>query len=154
MLQNFYPQLLAIHNLLRWAVLAAAVAAIFVAISGWSGTRPAAGLLRPMSVIFIIVVDLQFLIGVLLYFFASPITRAALSNMSAAMKQQEPRFFSVEHTLLMFLALLCAHVGAALSRKARTEMAKHRGAAIAFAISLLLMLAGIPWWRPLLRLGS
>jgi hypothetical protein len=28
---------------------------------------------------------------------------------------------------------------------------KFRGAAIAYSISLVLMLAGIPWWRPLLR---
>jgi len=58
------------------------------------------------------------------------------------------------HTMLMFLAVICAHFGGALSRKGRTDLMRYRGAAIAYTISLLLMLSGIPWWRPLLRLGS
>jgi hypothetical protein len=64
------------------------------------------------------------------------------------------RDFVVLHTVLMFLAIICAHVGGALSRKGRPNLMKYRGAAIAYTISLLLMLSGIPWWRPLLRLGS
>jgi hypothetical protein len=154
MLQNLYPSLLAAHNTLRWFVLLAALAAILVAASGWSGTKPAGTNLRRFSLIFVIAIDLEFLIGLLLYFFASPITRAALANMGQAMKQHEPRFFTVEHTALMLLAVICAHVGGALSRKARTDLAKYRGSAIAYTISLLLMLYGIPWWRPLLRLGA
>ena len=151
MLQNIYPHLLAFHGLLRWVVLAAALAAIFVAFSGWSGTKPAGTNLRRLSVIFVIAIDLDFFAGLLLYFGASPVTRAALANLGEAMKQQESRFFTVEHTLLMFLAVVCAHVGAALSRKGRTDLMKYRGAAIAFTLSLLLLLSGIPWWRPLLR---
>ena len=151
MLQNIYPHLLAFHGLLRWVVLAAALAAIFVAFSGWSGTKPAGTNLRRLSVIFVIAIDLDFFSGLLLYFGASPVTRAALANLGEAMKQQESRFFTVEHTLLMFLAVVCAHVGAALARKGRTDLMKYRGAAIAYTVSLLLMLGGIPWWRPLLR---
>ena len=154
MLQNYFLHLLSFHNLLRWVVLAAALMAIVVAMSGWSGAKPAGATLRRYTIIFVIAMDLEFLVGLLLYFGASPITRAALTNMSAAMKQQEPRFFTVEHTLLMFLAVVCAHVGGALSRKGRTDRAKYRGAAIAFIISLLLILGGIPWWRPLLRFGA
>jgi hypothetical protein len=58
----------------------------------------------------------------------------------------------VEHSFVMLLAVVCAHVGGILSRKGKTEMAKYRGAAVAFIISLLLILGGIPWWRPLFRL--
>jgi hypothetical protein len=153
-LQNYFLQLLSVHNLLRWVVLAAAFVAVLVAMSGWSGAKPAGASLRRFTLIFVIAIDLEFLVGLLLYLGASPITRTALTNMSAAMKQAEPRFFTVEHTLLMFLAIVCAHVGGALSRKGRTDRAKYRGAAVAFTISLLLILSGIPWWRPLLRLGA
>ncbi len=154
MLQNLYPQLLALHGGLRWVALAAALAAILVALSGWSGAKPAGKNLRLASVIFVIAMDIQLLLGLVLFFGASPITRAAMSDFGAAMKEHESRFFTVEHTLLMLLAVICAHVGAALSRKGRTDLAKYRGAAIAYIFSLLLMLAGIPWWRPLLRLGA
>ena len=154
MLQNSYPHLLAFHGLLRWVLLAAAIAAIFVAISGWKATKPAGGLLLRFGIIFVATMDLEFLLGLLLYFGASPLTKMAFQNMAAAMKDHELRFFSVEHTTYMFVALILAHVGAALSRKGKTDLAKYRGAAICYSLSLLLILAGIPWWRPLLRLGS
>jgi heme A synthase len=150
-MENLYPQLLAVHGWMRWIVLLAAITAILVAVSGWSGTKPAGTNLRRWSVIFVAAIDLNFLLGLILYFGASPITRAALHNFGEAMKQAEPRFFAVEHTTLMFLAVVCAHVGGALSRKGRTDAKKYRGAAIAFTLSLLLMLGGIPWWRPLFR---
>lgn len=152
MLQNIYLPLLTLHNAVRWLALAAALVAIFVAFSGWSGNKPACPNLRRSSVLFVVVMDIEFLIGLVLYFGASPITRAALANFGEAMKHHESRFFATEHSVLMFLAVICAHLGAALARKGRTELRKYRGAAIAFSISLLLILAGIPWWRPLLRL--
>ena len=151
-MQNLYPYLLAWHGLFRWVVLATALVAIFVAFSGWSAAQPASANLRRYSLFFVIAMDIEFLLGLLLYFGASPITRAALADFGAAMKQQEPRFFAVEHTTLMLLAVVCAHIGGALSRKGRTESMKYRGAAMAFTLSLLLMLAGIPWWRPFFRL--
>jgi hypothetical protein len=150
-MQNLYPHLLAFHSLFRWIVLAAALAAILVAFSGWSGAKPAGPNLRKFSVIFVIAMDIELLLGLLLFFGASPVTRAALANLAQAMKQQEPRFFTVEHTMLMLLAVVCAHVGGALSRKGRTDRMKYRGAAVAYTLSLLLMLGGIPWWRPLFR---
>jgi len=154
MLQNLYPHLLAFHGLLRWVVLAAAVAAIFVASSGWNGTKPAGAMLLRFSIIFVAAMDLEFLLGLLLYFGASPVTRMAFQNMAVAMKDHEMRFFTIEHTTYMFLALVLAHVGGVLSRKAKTDLAKYRGAAICYGLSFLLMLAGIPWWRPFLRIGS
>jgi hypothetical protein len=150
MLADIYPQLLAFHGLLRWFVLAAALAALAVAFAGWSGNKPT-GKLRLFTVIFVIGMDLEFLVGLILFVWLSPVTHAAFADFADAMKNKEPRFFTVEHTTMMFLALICAHVGAALSRKARTDRLKFRGAAVAYGISLVLMLAGIPWWRPLLR---
>jgi hypothetical protein len=154
MLQSIYPHLLAFHGLLRWIVLAAALAAILTAASGWSGTKPASPSLRRFSLIFVASMDLNFLLGLILYFGASPVTKMAFQNMAAAMKDHELRFFSVEHTTYMFLAVVLAHVGGALARKGKTDLKKYRGATMAFLFSLLLILAGIPWWRPLLRIGS
>ncbi len=150
MIANLYPQLLALHGWLRWLVLAAALVAIFLAFAGWGGDKPI-GRLRLFTVIFVIAIDLEFLIGLILFVWLSPATHTAFADFGAAMKYKEPRFFTVEHTTMMLLAVICAHVGAALSRKGRTERMKFRGAAVAYAISLVLMLAGIPWWRPLLR---
>jgi hypothetical protein len=129
MLQNLYPHLLGFHGLFRWVVLVAAVVAIFVAFSGWSGTKPPSANLRRFSVLFVIAMDIELLVGLLLYLGASSTLRAALAS----------------HTVLMILAVMCAHVGGALSRKGRTDQMKYRGAALAYTISLLVMLVGIPW---------
>jgi hypothetical protein len=133
MLQDLYPHLLGFHSLFRWVVLAVAIGAIFVAFSGWSGTNPPSTNFRRFSVIFAIVMDIEFIGGLLLYFGASPNLRSTFAA----------------HSALMFLAVICAHVGGACSRRARTDLMKYRGAALAYTISLLVMLAGIPW-RPLL----
>ena len=149
-----YPQLLAFHGALRWIVLVAAIVALIVSASGWSGTKPATPLLSRCGTVFVAGMDVQFLLGLILYFFASPLTRVAFENMSVAMKDHELRFFTVEHTTYMVIAVILAHVGAARARRAKTDLSKYRTAAICYGLSLLLILAGIPWWRPLLRLGS
>jgi FtsH-binding integral membrane protein len=137
MLQNLYPHLLSFHGLFRWVVLAAALAAIFVASSGWSGTKPASTNLLRFSIIFVVAMDIEFITGLLLYFGTTPGARAAVAS----------------HAVLMFLAVICAHAGAALSRKGSTDLMKYRGVVIACTISLLLMLSNIPW-RSLFNLGS
>jgi hypothetical protein len=80
MLQNLYPHLIAFHSILRWIVLLAAVVAIFSALSGWSAQQPAISTLMRASILFVIVIDIEFLTGLVLYFGASPITREALAN--------------------------------------------------------------------------
>jgi len=149
-----YSNLLALHGALRWVALAAGVMALVTAASGWSGTKPADGRLRRWSLLFVIGMDLQLLVGLVLYFAVSPLVKMAFQNMAVAMKDHELRFFTVEHTTYMILAVVLTHLGAVLSRKGKTDRAKYRSAAICYAISLLLILAGIPWWRPLLRLGG
>jgi hypothetical protein len=146
-----YGQLLVAHNLVRWLVLIAGIVAVGSAIGGWNGNKPMTAGVRRCGALFVATLDLQFLIGLILYFVASPIPKAAFQNMAAAMKDHELRFFTVEHTTYMLIAIVAAHVGSALSRKGRTDARKYRGAVIGFGISLLVILAGIPWWRPFLR---
>ncbi len=134
---------------MRWLALAAGLAALLVTVSNWSGTKPLNPAQRRFSLIFVIVMDLQLLLGLILFLGLSPVTKSAFQDMAAAMKTHELRFFTVEHTTYMLIAVALAHVGGILGRKSR-----FRGAAIAYLVSVLLMLAGIPWWRPLLRFGG
>src|SRR5437763_16880472 len=116
-MQSAYPYLLSFHNFLRWIVLAAGLAATIIAASGWSGTKTTNVPLRRFSVIFVASMDLQFLLGLVLYFFASPIVHPALQNMSAAIKLHELRLFAADHTTAMFIAILLAHSVGAVARK-------------------------------------
>jgi hypothetical protein len=149
-----YPYLLIFHNWIRWIALIAGLLAFAAAARGWSARRPGDSPLSRWSIVFVAAMDLQFLIGLILYLGVSPLTRAAFSNMAAAMKDHEQRFFVAEHTTYMIIAVLLAHVGGMFLRKARNDPGKYRAATLAFAASLLLMAVGIPWWRPLLRMMS
>ena len=68
----------------------------------------------------------QFVIGLALYLFISPITTAAFGNFGAAMKDRTMRFWAVEHIFAMFVALALAHIGNARARKGATDEAKHK----------------------------
>lgn len=128
MLQNLNPHLQVFHGLFRWILLAVAVSAISVAFSGWRATKPPSPNLFRLGLIFVLAMDLELISGLLLYFGASPNLRSAF----------------IAHGVLMFFAVLSAHIGGALTRNAPSDLMKHRGPAVAWAIALLLMLAGIP----------
>jgi hypothetical protein len=77
--------------------------------------------------------------------------RAALANPSAAMSMNDLRFFPLEHIPFMLAAVVLAHVGSSLARKAKDAAGQHRRAALGYGLSLLVIVLAIPWWRPLLR---
>jgi hypothetical protein len=104
--------------------------------------------------LFVLSVDLQLVLGLILYIGLSPFTQAAFHDFGGAMKDRQLRFFSVEHTTYMVVAVVLAHVARIFERKAAMNSRKWRPVAISYCLSLLLIVAGIPWWRPLLRFGE
>lgn len=133
------------HSWLRWLVLLAMLMAVARAAGGVSTRRPwtpvddRAGMLTTVSL------DLQLLIGIVLYGFLSPVTTSAFVDMAAAMRAAPIRFFTVEHPVGMIVAIALAHVGRVRVRKAATSEAKHKTALIFFGLALLVLLLSIPW---------
>jgi hypothetical protein len=145
-----YPIILAIHNIVRWVVLLLGVLAAGRALMGWFGKRAWTETDRMTGSFFGIAIDIQFLLGLLLYFFLSPITTAALRDFGAAMSNPAMRFFALEHVLYMVVAIVLAHMGSALARRAASDQIKFRTASIFFSLSVVAILLGMPWMRPLL----
>jgi uncharacterized membrane protein YozB (DUF420 family) len=145
-----YTFILAVHNILRWIVLILAVLALVRAYSGWFGRREWTDTDRKVGSFFGVSLDVQLLLGLILYFALSPITRGAFQDFGAAMANDAARFFALEHVLYMVLAVVFAHVGSVFSRRATEDVNKHRRAAIWFTLAVLVILIGIPWFRPLL----
>ncbi|HEU4566342.1 MAG TPA: hypothetical protein VFS05_16885 [Gemmatimonadaceae bacterium] len=146
-----YNVFLITHSLFRWAVLLTGVIAVARALAGWLRDRPFAPADDSAGRFYVIAMDIQLVVGLVLYAVLSPITRQAFADMGAAMRDAHTRSIVAEHAVLMVVAVVLAHVGRATSRRAATDLAKHRRAAIWYGLSLLAVLAGIPWWRPLLR---
>lgn len=140
-----YPLVLSLHNIIRWVALVLGILAAVRAFLGWFGKREWTAGDRKAGMNFTITMDLQLLLGLLLYFFLSPTTRSALQDFGAAMQVGDLRFAALEHPLYMLLAVIFAHIGSALSRKAEQSSAKFRSAAIWFGLSVLLIILGMPW---------
>jgi uncharacterized membrane protein len=141
---------LGIHNIVRWVALILGIVAFGRALAGWLGRREWTKDDRRWGMLFTTAMDIQLLLGVILYFFLSPITRQALSNFGQAMSVPDLRFFGLEHALYMVVAVIAAHVGSALSRRGDDSKRRFRIAALLYGLAVILMVAGIPWSRPLL----
>lgn len=151
-----YEPALVVHNILRWTAVLAVAYAFLRAAGGWMSGRVRDAGDKRSELLATIAVDVQIVVGLLLYFVWSPNVKSAHQDMGAAMKDPVLRFWAVEHLTIMLIAIVLVHAGKILSRKARSENAKHRRAAIAFGIALALILYGMPWPggvlnRPLLR---
>jgi hypothetical protein len=95
---------------------------------------------------------LQLLLGLLLYFGLSPWTQRAAADRTAAWHDPTLRFWSITHISLMVTAIVVAQVGQSIARRAVTDAARHRWAALSFSVALGLILLGIPFAsRPWLR---
>jgi hypothetical protein len=149
-----YSSVLLLHSWLRWLAVIAGLGATVAAIGkGSSALRRA----ERWGLIFMIALDVQVLLGLLLYGTLSPFTEQAMSDFGAAMRSPILRFWAVEHFMLMLSAAVLVHVGRVLARKTANADQKRKRLLICFALALLVMLAGIPWpgmatGRPLIRL--
>jgi len=144
-----YTTFLVIHSILRWLVLLAIVVAAGKALMGWFGKHTWGKLDDRLGLIVTGLMDVQFLVGLILYIFLSPLTATAFQNFGVAMQDTVLRFFAVEHISVMLAAVVLAHVGRSLSKRAAADAAKFQRAGIFFALSLVAILVGIPWFRSL-----
>lgn len=144
-----------IHSLLRWGVLIVGLLAVFQGINGVISKRNFNGTDNKMGLFFMIFCDIQLLIGLVLYFGNSWFAQLKDSG-AAVMKNPALRFFTVEHILMMIIAWILVHVGRVAVKRASLQK-KHRNMLIFYGISLLIILASIPWpfreaiARPLFR---
>ena len=148
-----YTLVLLLHSWLRWVALVAGVGAAAATVTDRTGTVRADwwGLVLMMAL------DIQMLLGLLLYLVLSPFTIEAMRDFGAAMKNPALRFFAVEHVSLMFVAVIFVHVGRVLARKASTPDARRLRLLLCFGLATLLMVLAMPWpgmasGRPLFRI--
>ena len=147
--------ILVLHNLLRWAVLLFGLWTLFSAMSGIVSKRNYTAADSRSNFFFMLSCDIQLLLGLILYYTNSWFDR--LKDLGNNMKDANNRFFTMEHELLMIIALILVHVGRVSVKKATTSAAKHKRTLLFFGLAIVLILAAIPWpfreaiARPLFR---
>ncbi len=144
-----YPYVLGLHNIVRWLVLIAGVWAVVLCWRGWLGRRQWTAAEARATRAFVAVLDVQFLLGLLLFAVFSPLTRQAFRDLGGAMSDAPVRYFLLEHPLIMVAAIAAAHVGAVRVRRAASDAERFQQASIMFGLSLAAIAGFIPWARPL-----
>jgi hypothetical protein len=147
---RMYTTVLLLHSWLRWLALIAGIGATVTAARNTAGPGGTARLDR-WGMALVSVLDLQLLLGLLLYLVLSPNMAAIRADFGASMKDPAARFWAVEHITMMLLAVVVVHVGRVVGRKAANPEAKRVRQFICFGIATALMLLATPW--PGLRAG-
>ncbi|MBK8049041.1 MAG: hypothetical protein IPK16_19185 [Anaerolineales bacterium] len=136
-----YPLIVATHNLMRWVVVILAIYALVRVYMGWLGKKEFTETDRKALSFSSIGLDIQVLLGLVVYFMGGWFN--VFGNMGSA--SGKVRFYGVEHITMMLIAVVLAHLGVVMSKKAATPAGKFKRAAIYVTLSVLAVLVGIPW---------
>lgn len=152
-----YTALLIVHSLFRWFLLISLFYSIYQAFKGWSSKLQYTPRFDKIRNITVILAHVQLIVGLGLYFI-SPVIRQLFNNFGEAVKESAIRFYGMEHSLIMIIAIVLITIGSAKAKRLSEDAKKFKSIAIWFTIGLILILITIPWpfspfdARPLFRI--
>jgi hypothetical protein len=125
-----------------WAYIAllALVVAVVTFFSGMFSKTEFTSANRKIGLIALIVIHIQLLVGLILYF-VSPLGFASLGQMS----DKALRLTSLEHPLINIIAIALITIGWSKHKKLVTSASKFKTFSIFYGLGLLLILSRIPW---------
>lgn len=129
------------HSGLRYVVLALLIAAIGIAASKWQNNESGDSKIYTYA---LISCHIQLLLGLVLYFISPKVD-------FSMMGEKLYRFFTVEHSLMMLVAIILITIGRVRSRKVEVGV-NHRTILFYYAMGLVLIVVSIPW--PFRNLGA
>jgi uncharacterized membrane protein len=133
-----YSGLVHAHSGLRWVALVLLLAAVVIAISKWQGRSGYTDGNRKLYLFTLIAVHTQLLLGLALFFISPKVNFSLLS-------EKLYRFYTVEHTAGMLIAIILVTIGYSRSKRATDAVTKQRLIGIFYGLGLVLILASIPW---------
>ena len=139
-----YNILLTTHSLFRWLVLVSLLYAIYRNYKGWFYKRPFTKFDNSVRHVTATMAHIQLTLGFGLYLI-SPVINYFLNNYNSAVKIRDIRFFGMEHSLMMIVAVVIITIGSAKAQRKSTEQEKFKTIAIWFSIGLFIILTSIPW---------
>lgn len=135
-----YQILTQIHSFLRWAILILLLASIIKSLMGMVGKKTFGASDNKIGLFLFISAHTQLLVAIGL-FFVSPFVKFGGDSMG----NPEIRFFTMEHTTMMLIAIVLITMGRILSKKAPTDTGKFKRLFWFNLIALLVIFMAIPW---------
>lgn len=148
---SLHDILVHIHSVGRWLLILLLLIAIFNSLV--AGQRPFIKSDARTGLILTIVADLMLLLGLVLWFMG-PFGYSTVQSMGfkSAMQNDVTRFFVMEHSVGMLIAIVLIHIGKAQAKKKIIDRKKHVRTMVFYLIALLVILATVPW--PFLTAGA
>ncbi|MDO6736765.1 hypothetical protein [Wenyingzhuangia sp. 2_MG-2023] len=134
-----------VHSILAAFVLIAISMVVFNAIMSLKRSEQFKSGDRKLGLIALILTHTQLLIGLVTYYVSPWYESMKNVGMGKAMKDSELRLMTVEHPLMMIIAIVLITVGWSRHKKLTEDKAKFKSFAIFYGIALLLILSRIPW---------
>jgi hypothetical protein len=129
-----------VHAWLRWFILLAGAVACVRSVLGWARGSAWSRLDDRLSLAFAVSIDIQWMIGMVLYLGVSALgVRALASEGAGILRSPELRFWALVHPVLASGALALAHAGRIRMRTISVGPARHRTAALFFGGALALL---------------
>lgn len=154
-----FTGLVHLHSSMRYLIILAAIWTLIQLGSGWIRKRRFRPADKRPGLFFLILMDLQLLVGLIVYFF-NPHgwgwSSIRAYGMSGVMRETATRFFAIEHAVAMIIALILVHVAYSITKKTNQSDKTRFGKAFClFLIAFLFILSFIPWpFREALGVGS
>ena len=139
-----YTGLKHLHSFLPYLLLIVLLFAFVRSVIAYRGKESHTEGHRKNGLILLILAHTQFLIGGILYF-VSPMSTSGLNDLGAAMKDSTLRLYTLEHPLMMILAIVLITIAYSKSKKDISSHLKHKIKSIYFGLALVLILSRIPW---------
>lgn len=134
------------HSGLRWIILILLLVSLYNSFTKRNNSEFSASDMK--TYLFTMTfTHVQFLLGLILLFISPRVQFT-----EGWIKDSVLRFFGMEHTAMMIIALILITLGYARSKRKDTVAGKHKVISIFYGIALLIILAAIPW--PFRGLGS
>ena len=142
----FYNGLLHLHSLLRWVILILLVVAIVKSYAGMTAVKPFSAGDKKVGLFLMISAHTTLLVGLYLWFFG-PWGVANIGNLGfgAVMKDRVLRYYAVEHTAGMLIAIVLITIGRGVAKKRIPDAVKYKRTFWFFLIALVIILATAPW---------
>lgn len=131
-----------LHSFLAYLVLLGLLISVASALAGLFGNKTYSDKDRKISLLGLIPMHLQWVIGLILYF-VSPL---GLSNFSSAgMNDPTSRLYFLEHPLMMIIAVILITIGYSRAKRQLGTNAGFKSISIFYVLGLILVLLRIPW---------
>jgi len=134
-----------IHSYWAYIAVIILIIAVFNAIIGFTKNKEYTAKDLRISLFTLIVMHIQLLIGLGWYFMSPWYKTLKEVGMSVAMKDSALRLQTIEHPLMMILAIVFITIGWSKHKKQTTDKGTFKTIAVFYGLGLLFVLSRIPW---------